>query len=240
MVNGWAEADKLLEECAKAGNVFVRLVSDGDKVVGAFRGKPHARKIHWLGPQSEVCDGADCKHCASGVRASPRFAFNFFVLADSEMRVFEGGRQWYEDVRKVNTKYGFDEWAFEVERRGDKGDTSTTYTILPEKRLDAAMTSRLAGTPLHDLTQLCSGQSTKGDERGSAIPVPAITVSLETAQRIAERLRALPSADAKEFFAAFGVARVRELLMVDEAMAEVFLAKKEGARMFTPDDDIAF
>ena len=57
-----------------AGDIFVRLANDGDKVVGAFLGDPLAREVHWNGERYEECPGPEskCSHCAESKRPSLR------------------------------------------------------------------------------------------------------------------------------------------------------------------------
>jgi hypothetical protein len=45
MSDAWERARKLADKHANQGSIFVRLANDGDKVVGAFRGEPHAREV---------------------------------------------------------------------------------------------------------------------------------------------------------------------------------------------------
>ena len=49
MSNAWDQAASLADKHANQGGIFVKLANDGDKVVGAFVGDPHAREVVWTG-----------------------------------------------------------------------------------------------------------------------------------------------------------------------------------------------
>lgn len=144
MVHGWERAEELSNKILETGGIYVRLANDGDKVVGVFCGEPYARSVLWTGAAYEECTSAGCGLCEAGGRAALRVACNFYVLADSSMKIIEGGNRWFGDVLKVRKKYGLADWAFEIERHGAANSTKTTYTILPDVRLDAAQRQRVA------------------------------------------------------------------------------------------------
>ena len=47
--NAWDTASRLADKHANQGGIFVRLTSNGDKIVGAFCGEPFAREVVWTG-----------------------------------------------------------------------------------------------------------------------------------------------------------------------------------------------
>lgn len=128
-------------------SIFIRLVNDGDKVVGAFCGEPFPREVIWNGKYYEDFD----PDVHVGKRPSLRIMLNFFVPAENKMKVFEGGVMWFRDVLRVRDKYGLDEWLFEVQRFGAAGNPKTIYTIRPEKKIDAEMRLQIDAAKMHDL-----------------------------------------------------------------------------------------
>lgn len=130
--------------------IFIRLAANGDKVVGAFVGEPFAREVVWTGERYETFDPA----VHTDKRPSLRVMLNFFVPAESDMKVIEGSTVWFKDVLKVRGKYGLDKWLFEIERHGDAGDPKTTYSIMPEEKIDDAMRARIRDAEAHDLAAL--------------------------------------------------------------------------------------
>lgn len=136
-----------------AGDIFVRLANDGDKVVGAFLGDPLAREVHWNGERYEECPGPEskCSHCAESKRPSLRVSMNFYVPAEKAVKVIEGGSTWFKDLLKCRDKYGLNRWVFEVKRHRAAGDLKTSYTILPDERLTDEQRGQLAALQLHDL-----------------------------------------------------------------------------------------
>jgi hypothetical protein len=154
-LNAWESASRLADEHTNQGGIFIRLAANGDKVVGAFVGEPFAREVVWTGERYETFDPA----VHTDKRPSLRVMLNFFVPAESGMKVIEGGTVWFKDVLKVRDKYGLDKWLFEIERHGDAGDPKTTYSILPEEKIDDAMRARIRDAEAHDLAALSSGDS---------------------------------------------------------------------------------
>jgi len=142
----------MADKHASSGGIFIRLTGDGDKVIGAFCGEPFPREVVWTGDRYETFD----PDVHTDKRPSLRVMINFYVPAEQDMKVIEGGTVWFKDVLKVRDKYGLDKWLFEVERHGEAGDPKTTYTILPEEKLDDAHKAEIAGAGLHDLGALVS------------------------------------------------------------------------------------
>jgi hypothetical protein len=154
-------ATTMADKHANSGGIFVRLANNGDKIVGAFCGGPYAREVVWTGERYEQFDKNNIAHL--GKRPSLRVMLNFYVPAEGAMKVIEGGTVWFKDVLKVRDKYGLDKWLFEIERHGDAGDPKTTYSILPEVKLDDEMRARIAATEPHDLESIGAGNDTESD-----------------------------------------------------------------------------
>ena len=222
MTDAWEKARELAEQHANAGGIFIRLTNNGDKVVGAFCGEPHAREVHWTGERYEECQGDGCPHCAGGKRPSLRVMLNFFVPDEGEMKIIEGGTTWFKDVLKVKSKYGIDKWLFEVERHGESGDPRTVYSILPEEKIDAEMRARIEAAELHDLASIGSSDGDEGDGGGKPSGGP---IDPRVAGELVAMLKALPRSDVDAFLAEFAVKRVRDLRAGDEARARAFIEK---------------
>jgi hypothetical protein len=227
MSSGWDKATKLAKDHAQQGGVFVKLANHGDKVVGAFVGEPHAREVVWTGERYEEFDAQ--KH--AGAKPALRISFNFFVPAENAMKVIEGGRMWFTDVLKVRDKYGLEKWLFEIERHGEANSPKTTYSILPDTKVDDAMQERIAACALNDLEHLAKG----GDEDDAAdagktksAPKPAAKtgpIDPRIASELVAKLKTLPKSEVDAFLKKFAVERVRDLKASDEAAARAFLDK---------------
>ncbi|MBN2717045.1 MAG: hypothetical protein JXX14_14435 [Deltaproteobacteria bacterium] len=228
MSNAWETAQSLAEQHANSGGIFIRLSNNGDKVVGAFCGEPHAREVHWTGEKYVECTGDGCKLCAPGKRPSLRVMLNFYVPAESEMKVIEGGTAWFKDVIKVRDKYGLDKWLFEIERHGDSGDPKTTYSILPEEKTDDELRADIAAAALHDLANIGNGE----EEEKAPAKSRAGSINPRVAGELVAQLKALPRSDVDTFLAEFKVERVRDLQASDEAKARKYIAS-----LTAPQDD---
>lgn len=221
MSNAWEKAQSLADQHANSGGIFIRLTGNGDKVVGCFCGEPHAREVHWTGEKYEECTGDGCSHCAGSKRPSLRVMLNFYVPAESEMKIIEGGTTWFKDVIKVRDKYGLEKWLFEIERHGDSGDPKTTYSILPEEKIDDELRAKLAAAEPHDLANIGNGESTEKAPAKSS----GGHIDPRVAGELVAQLKTLQRSDVDAFLAEFKVQRVRDLRAGDEAKAKAYIAK---------------
>jgi len=165
MTSAWDRA----KEIADKHTLFVRLANDGDAVVGAFVGEPAARELHWAESKYEECVGDGCERCRGGQKPTFRVMFNFFVPSEGAMKVIEGATALFGAVLGVREKYALDQWLFEVKRIGAARDPRTTFTVLPEKQVDAETAAKIRGTPLIPLAAIGRGDS----ERANAPTIPA-------------------------------------------------------------------
>ncbi len=225
MTTAWDLATTMADKHANSGGIFVRLAANGDKIVGAFCGEPYAREVIWTGERYEQFDENNSAH--QGKRPSLRVMLNFYVPAEGAMKVIEGGTVWFKDVLKVRDKYGLDKWLFEIERHGDAGDPKTTYSILPEEKLDDEMRARIAAAEAHDLKSIGAGNDEDASGKGStATKKPsnaAGPIDPRVAGDLVAKLKALPRSDVDAFLAEFGVQRVRDLEAKHETAARAFI-----------------
>jgi hypothetical protein len=254
MTTTWDDAIRLADKYGNAGGIFVRLQNDGDKVVGAFCGEPYARQVVWTGERYEDYDEKNPEHEGEGKRKSLRVALNFFVPAENAMKVIEGGNGWFRDVVKVREKYGLDAWLFEIERHGEAKNPKTTYSILPEEKLDGAMHARIAAAPLHDLRRVARSEGDEGadgSERAApkngtatAPPTPEAAtppgrfIDPEVAAGLVARLKGLARPDIDAFLAEFGVQRVRDLPEARTSAAAAWIKAREQAAAGARDGDV--
>jgi hypothetical protein len=220
MTNAWDVAKGLAEKHAQTGGIFVRLANNGDKVTGVFCGEPFAREVVWTGERYEAFDPKNPDHQIDGKRPSLRVAINFFVIAESAMKVIEGGSQWFKDVLKLRDKYGLGAWSFEIERRGEAGDPKTRYSMLPEEKVGDELRKKIAAAALYDLPNVAGGDGA-GD---AATPAPKDgPIDTPTATALVARLKALPRATVDGVLGELGVQRVREMTMAQAARANAML-----------------
>ena len=233
--NAWDTASRLADKHANQGGIFIRLAANGDKVVGAFCGEPFAREVVWTGERYETYDPT----VHTDKRPSLRVMLNFFVPDEDDMKVIEGGTNWFKDVLKVRDKYGLDKWLFEIERHGDAGDPKTTYSILPEEKLDDAMRTRIASAEAHDLAALSSGEAASSGDKAPSKPNTdsAGPIDPRVASELVGRLKALPRSDVDTFLGEFGVKRVRDLKASDAPAARKALDRLEAAMRASADED---
>lgn len=229
--------------------VFIRLAEDGDKFVGAFVGEPHIRELVW-NTKTNKYEDFTAEHAKEGKTATPRYMLNVFIPGDEakktppQMKIFEANNATFKDIIKVREKYGLEKFFFEVERNGKKGDTKTSYTILPETQIDAAQLALISSMKLNDLTKSRSEdsgdtaetnmQSHDAAKNGAAAPAAGAApadepcVTQEESQAIIARLKVLPKEKLDSFMTKFGVKQIKLLKAKDLPLALATLDGLEG------------
>lgn len=238
MSNAWDRARQMAER--HSNSTFVRLANDGDKVVGVFVGEPLAREVVWTGEKYLDVEHPDAeKYLKKGRSASLRVAMNLFIPAEKAVKVYEMGGVVFKDVLKLRDKYGLDTWAFEIERHGGKGDNKTSYSILPEQRLDDAMRREIAQLELHDLEKVLShSDSSEGEgqsfdsyesKRGEVTePRQDAPIDAAAIEKMLPRLQSLPREALDRFLQSFKIQRVKELKASEQAAALELLSRLEA------------
>jgi hypothetical protein len=144
----WAKTQEAMEN--QGSSTFVRLENDGDKAVVALCGAPYHRDI-CFNEKTNSYEAWDEAAKAAGRKKTARYAMNAFVTSVKgkelgEMRVLEMNFNTMTTVIGLKDKYGFSKYLFEITRHGAKGDTKTTYQILPDKEITDAQRA-LFGAP---------------------------------------------------------------------------------------------
>lgn len=235
MTDAWAYAEQRAKEAA--GGKYVKLTDDGHKVIGFFCGEPHVAETHF----NEVTNKTEAftpAHLARGLKPKPKFTINLFVLDEMKMKILNMGPGTFGDMLKVKGKYGLD-IAYEIERRGKKGDTKTTYTVLPDipkDKLTAEQKAAFAAAVLHNLaedtgdddsTDMNSADKAKTNgAAGAGSAAPAI-VSAEESAALTTRLKPMPRANIDAFLAKFDVKQVKLLPKARLAEATAFVTSME-------------
>lgn len=148
----WETVQKMAERASDGASIFVRLKNDGDKITGVFCGEPHAREVCWDGTKYATYD----REVHRDLKPTLKIMLNFFDVSDKKMKIVEGGARWFASICKVREKYGTSSWSFEIQRHGAAGDTGTTYTVLPDDKLEPDMRALVESTPVHDLEALAA------------------------------------------------------------------------------------
>lgn len=234
MKSGWALAKELVEEHDESSGLFVRLKDDGDKVVGVFCGEPYPRQVVWLGDRYEQYDENNQEH--ANKRPTLRVSFNFYVPAEDRMKVIEGGILWFKDVSRLNDKYTLNTRVFEVQRNGAAKSAKTTYSILPEDKVDAKLQARIKELSLYDLEALAEGELPAGTssdkEDSSESPLAEII-----ARAFMADLKRLPRSEVDTFLTHFGVSRIRELTKGQESEVRKYIKEKLTQQSSTEEVD---
>lgn len=167
----YEDAEKRAQEAAN-NSIFLRLKGDKDKFSGLPVGQPFVYDQIWNTRTNQYEDFTP-EHAARGDKPSPKFKSNFFIPAEKVCKIFEMNAATFADLMVARKKYGIKRF-LEVQRHGVKGDTKTSYGILPEdspkfdefaaffvEQNGCLMPSPNGGLKLHDLTE-------KDDETGAA------------------------------------------------------------------------
>ena len=239
MSDAWDDAEKAADEHS-GSDKFVQLKNDGDKVVGAFLGDPHTRELFYNKKEEKYEDFTE-EHRKAGKTPSLRVSLNMLVTAEGngenmnkvdppKVKIIEGGVKWFKAVLKNKKKYGLDKKYFEVERSGAKGDTKTTYTVLPDDSISDEDRKAMRELDLHDLTE-AAGQNDQspGDDdfdsyNKSKGGSPDDPIDESEADELMASLRKRPREDIDKFLSKFGVKRIKTLKKKDLADAKKFVA----------------
>lgn len=230
MSDAWNKAKGMADQHG-GSSLFVRLASDGDKVVGVFLGEPFPREVVWTGERYVDATSPEAQPTIDeGRKPSLRVAINLYVPAEKTLKVWEMGTVVFKDLLKLREKYGLDQWLFEVERHGAAGDPKTTYSILPEQRLSDEDKKVIADLKIHDLEQTVSGGGSGGssdfdsyESKGGDGPIDPKAVD-----KMMPRLKSLPREMLNSFLAKFGIKRVKDLKASDQGAALELLDELEG------------
>jgi hypothetical protein len=167
MSSKWDEAKKRSEESKNAGQ-YVKLADHGDKFIGAFVGDPDFREYAY-NEKTTKYEAWTAELEAAGKTKVTRYLINVYVLKTGtgkdmkdvveaeRVKIWECNNKAFTDICKVKEKFGLDAYFFEVERNGKKGDSKTSYTILPEVKIDDATKKLIAAAKLHDLEKADAG-----------------------------------------------------------------------------------
>lgn len=243
-VSGWDQAKKLKEKVDEQNKSYVRMENDGDKVVGAIIGDIYAEEVFY-NKRTEQYELFTKEHEAAGKKPGVKFYVNMYVigegngekmnrLADPAVRVLNVSGKTFNQLAKFRDKYGFDRKYVEIERNGAKGDTKTTYTVMPDDDImpdDAKTLAEIVGGKhdkhkLHDLKAAARGDepATTSSERAA----PARNPKSEAIDELKSRLKTLPRPLTDKFLARFGITRIADLPEKDIDIAKAFVEELEG------------
>ena len=124
----YGDLDKEMEK--STDERFLRLEEDGDKARVFFAGTPYHRYVYWDGQQTREWT-EDCVQ-QKKLRVSQNVITCQIEKGKLEIlsaKVLEQGKRFFQNVSKRDKKYGINNWVFEIERSGNKGDTDTIYNI---------------------------------------------------------------------------------------------------------------
>ena len=230
-IDAWAYAEQRAKEAASGK--YVKLTDDGHKVVGFFCGEPRVEETHFNEATSKT-EAFTPAHLARGLKPKPKFTINFFVLEDMKMKILNMGPGTFGDMIKVKGKYGLD-IAYEIERRGKKGDTKTTYTVLPDvpkDKLTAEQAAAFKAAVLHNLAEESGGEDestdmNSADKAKTNGAAPAAIITADDSVALVARLKPLPKASIDAFLAKFAIQKVKELPATKLAEAKAFITSLE-------------
>jgi hypothetical protein len=147
----WDDESALTEK-SKQNEIFVILLNDEDKIIGAFCGEPSAMEVVWNNGRYEAYEKENINH--KGKKIGLRIFLNVYIKEENKMKVMEGGTKWFKTISRARDKYGLDKWLFEIQRHGKAGDPDTTYSILPEEKISDDLKEEINSHKLHNLEEI--------------------------------------------------------------------------------------
>ena len=231
----WSQAEERSKQ-AGSGGKYLSLKNDGDKFVGAFIGEPYSYELFYNAKKNGYEPYTD-EHRKRGDTVTVRFVLNV-MMQDGSVKISEMNNSTFQSVLDVRKKYGLDKWFFEVKRKGAKGDTKTTYTVLPDTKLEDADLKKLAAAHPFDLEKESKNRSDEsgggaGDEKtdmnshgkGGA---EAAMISKEDAEALIKRVKILPKDKIDLFLGKFEIRQVKLLPAAKLVDALAMVAQLEG------------
>ena len=236
---GWDDARKKADD-AQVGGKFLKLEDDGDTAILVWLDKPYARDVVWNGETYLEADSDDGKaYLDNHPKKKPQFraSMNGLVLKrgnknDKELKVveppevqiFENGVNWFNDLCKIKEKYGLGIWAFELQRNGKAGDPKTTYSMLPDTKVDDinGLAEKIKAAKLHDLANPMSDNDDDSKSGSNGV------ISDEQKAELVAKLKALGRETLSEFLKAFEVEQIKALPSSKFDAAMKFCSDKSG------------
>ena len=249
----WEAAEKASKEVASGK--FISLKNDGDKVIVAFLGDP-VWKDSFFDPKTNKSIPYTDEHKKAGINPSRKFKVNVYVpLRDKDrvvhggagkMHIFECNPSTFNDIMACKHKYGLDAKFFEIVRSGVKGDTKTTYKVLPDVDIKDEDRAIIKGLALHDLEKSGNAEDEKSDleshgkkngatEASAPAPTPAASViSADDAKALVPRIKVQPKGRIDEFLKKFEITQIKALKASDLPAALAMLDAWEGKTSAEP------
>jgi len=192
---------------------FLRLENNGDYRFVYFAGNPLIRNVYWDGQHYREWS-EDC-----GQKKVLRVAMNVIVCDMNKkveilgVRVLEQGRRFFQQVSKLDKKYGIRDWIFKIERSGDKGETVTSYTTKPEYELSEREREKLEKIELIDLAAFYAKLGKKKSRKKHSKLALKEPIGEEQALELVRFFKTLenPVAEGEKFCRKFGIVRVKDL-----------------------------
>lgn len=137
-------------------------LSDGESVVGVFRGGITRFYQHWENNRSVKCQGRDiCRLCQSDNenlrKASGRFRMNFVTKRDKnspfEAFIFENGKKVYEQLVAINADCPLERTKVRITRAGKGKQTTILVQVVAGQNgiVTADQEKEIAAVKLHPL-----------------------------------------------------------------------------------------
>ncbi len=224
--SGWDTGQRMADEAGTGGR-FLSLKDDGDKCIIAFLGAPHSRLVFWDQENGQYIDaesdeGKVYADNHADKKPSFRASINCFVLQtgnktgytdDERVAMFENGVTWFNDLIKCKTKYGLGIWLFEMERKGKAKDPKTTYSVLPDKKIEEVpgLADKIKAAKLHDLANPNASDDDDKSKTNSASGSSNGVITDENSKALITDLKTLDRAKLDEFLNTFEIKRVKEL-----------------------------
>ena len=245
------DVDKEMEK--SSDERFLRLEEDGDKARVFFAGVPYTRYVYWDGQQTREWS-EDC-----GQKKTLRVAQNVVIcriekgkLEILSAKVLEQGKRFFQNVSKRDKKYGIQNWIFEIERSGSKGDTDTTYNIDPEYELSDKEREKLLSMKLFALEEFYA-ELGSGNDDNKKRPKPEkkeepeeddsdAIINDEQRNELISMFKTFddPEAAGRKFCEEFGIKKVKDLRKAQLKKALKYMDKLTAAEHPESDDDSPF
>ncbi len=152
-------------ESAHSGPSKFLKLTDGQSIVGVFRGEIHSFYMKWV-------NGKSFTSSPDEPGAKVRFKLNFVTYENDVFvaKVFEFPQTVYNQLANKAEEFDLEKTKVRIMRKGIGTDTEYIFTALPKEPISPAMMKAIEETPLNILDGQQAPQAKPGPVKSKGLP----------------------------------------------------------------------
>ncbi len=152
-------------ESAHSGPSKFLKLTDGQSIVGVFRGEIHSFYIKWVNNKSFPCSPDD-------PGAKVRFRLNFVTYENEAFtaKTFEFPQTVYNQLANKAEEFDLEKTKVRIMRKGIGTDTEYIFTALPKEPIGSTMMKAIEDTPLNIIDDDKPAAAKPGPVKSKGLP----------------------------------------------------------------------